>query len=141
MALRVPTVIGDATNPTASLKLDRTTTLALASITGVGIGVLAGVVGTNVVGPAFGLTLALTIGLVAAAIFTAYASAWGQWLVLVRFWLPLTGRLPWRLAAFLTDAHRRGVLRQNGATYQFRHLRLQEHLLNGPTAAAQADHH
>ncbi|MEV7028221.1 XRE family transcriptional regulator, partial [Kitasatospora sp. NPDC093558] len=61
----------------------------------------------------------------------AYAlgfTAWGQWIVLTRVWLPLTGRLPWNVAAFLDDAYRRGVLRQTGAVYQFRHLRLQYHL-------------
>ncbi|MEE1782231.1 helix-turn-helix domain-containing protein [Streptomyces sp. SP17BM10] len=61
----------------------------------------------------------------------AYAlgfTAWGQWIVLSRVWLPLTGRLPWNVAAFLDDAYRRGVLRQTGAVYQFRHLRLQYHL-------------
>jgi hypothetical protein len=30
--------------------------------------------------------------------------------------------------AFLDDAYRRGVLRQTGSAYQFRHARLQEHL-------------
>jgi hypothetical protein len=42
--------------------------------------------------------------------------------------LPLHGRLPWALTAFLDDASRRGVLRQVGAVYQFRHARLQAHL-------------
>ncbi|MQS16880.1 XRE family transcriptional regulator [Streptomyces kaniharaensis] len=55
-------------------------------------------------------------------------TAWGQWLILARVWLPLTGRLPWNVAAFLDDAYQRGVLRQTGAVYQFRHLRLQHHL-------------
>ncbi|MBM2615811.1 NACHT domain-containing protein [Actinoplanes sp. LDG1-06] len=45
-----------------------------------------------------------------------------------RFWLAASGRLPWRTMAFLSDAHRRGVLRQNGSIYQFRHLSLQETL-------------
>ncbi|MFE7661307.1 NACHT domain-containing protein [Streptomyces celluloflavus] len=61
----------------------------------------------------------------------AYAlslTAWGQWVSLSRIWLPLTGRLPWTVHAFLKDAHRRGVLRQSGAVYQFRHARLQDHL-------------
>jgi hypothetical protein len=48
-------------------------------------------------------------------------------LVLVRLWLPLTGQLPWRVMGFLEEAHRRGILRQVGAVYQFRHARLQEH--------------
>ena len=55
-------------------------------------------------------------------------TAWGRWLVLSRLWLPLTGRLPWDTAAFLDDAYQRGVLRQTGAVYQFRHIRLQHHL-------------
>jgi hypothetical protein len=32
------------------------------------------------------------------------------------------------LLTFLEDAYRRGVLRQSGAVYQFRHSLLQEHL-------------
>ncbi len=43
-----------------------------------------------------------------------------------RIWLALGGRLPWRTMTFLADASHRGVLRQAGATYQFRHVRLQE---------------
>ena len=38
------------------------------------------------------------------------------------------GGLPWRLLAFLEDAHRRGVLRRSGAYYRFRHAELQEYL-------------
>ncbi|WP_285640475.1 BTAD domain-containing putative transcriptional regulator [Lentzea sp. NBRC 102530] len=43
-------------------------------------------------------------------------------------WLAARGRVPWRFLTFLDDAHRRGVLRQVGAVYQFRHVRLQERL-------------
>jgi hypothetical protein len=50
---------------------------------------------------------------------------------LSRIWLPLTRRLPWRLIAFLDDACQQGVLRQAGAVYQFRHARLQDHLIGG----------
>lgn len=42
--------------------------------------------------------------------------------------LAFEGWLPWRLWRFLDDAHRRGVLRQAGAEYQFRHALLQDHL-------------
>lgn len=39
------------------------------------------------------------------------------------------GRLmPWRMMSFLLDAHRRGALRQVGAVYEFRHVRLRERL-------------
>ncbi|MFF1908486.1 helix-turn-helix domain-containing protein [Kitasatospora sp. NPDC058218] len=66
-------------------------------------------------------------------------TAWGQWLVLSRLWLPLTGRLPWHTVAFLDDAYHRGVLRQTGAVYQFRHERLQHHL--GRTFRQQHSHY
>ncbi|GAB3969139.1 NACHT domain-containing protein [Streptomyces sparsus] len=67
-------------------------------------------------------------GLGGASSYVLVFTAWGQWLTLSRVWLPLTGRLPWNTVAFLEDAYRRGVLRQTGAVYQFRHIRLQRHL-------------
>ncbi|MDX2934480.1 NACHT domain-containing protein [Streptomyces ipomoeae] len=49
--------------------------------------------------------------------------------VLIRLYLLLRWRLPWNVMAFLDDAHRhRGVLRQVGSVYQFRHVDLQRHL-------------
>jgi hypothetical protein len=67
---------------------------------------------------------ALFFGLVGG--FAETASAW-YWLTTCWFWI--RGRLPRRLMPFLEDAHRRGVLRQVGAVYQFRHSTLQERLL------------
>ncbi|WFE39277.1 NACHT domain-containing protein [Micromonospora sp. WMMD998] len=64
-------------------------------------------------------------------LFSAFGPA-SQRFAAVRLSYALRFRLPWRLMPFLIDAHRRGVLRQIGAVYQFRHLRLQNHL-------AQAD--
>ena len=45
---------------------------------------------------------------------------------------PQNPPLPWPLMAFLADAHQRGVLRQTGATYQFRHLEPQRRLATRP---------
>jgi hypothetical protein len=42
--------------------------------------------------------------------------------------LPLTVRLPWKLTGFLQDAYDRGILRQAGAVYEFRHHTLQTYL-------------
>ncbi|HEV2779373.1 MAG TPA: NACHT domain-containing protein [Actinophytocola sp.] len=72
--------------------------------------------------------VALGYGVAAGTLVAAGRSAWPNYfLALCR--LALTGRAPWPLMAFLSDAHsRRGVLRQNGATYQFRHLYLQRRL-------------
>ncbi|UQI45289.1 NACHT domain-containing protein [Streptomyces sp. HU2014] len=61
-----------------------------------------------------------------------YVTAWGRYMT-ARAWLAATGRLPWRLMGFLAEAHARGVLRQVGAVYQFRHARLQERLAAGGT--------
>ena len=73
-------------------------------------------------GLAYGITFGCAVGAV-----TMLPRAWGTYTV-NRTWLALRGQLPWRPMAFLTDAHRRGVLRQSGGVYQFRHARLQHHL-------------
>ncbi|SDC24189.1 helix-turn-helix domain-containing protein [Actinokineospora iranica] len=78
--------------------------------------------------PVFGVVLGLVGGLVAGLGYLLSMTAWGQWLVFARLCLPLAGRLPWAVSAFLDDAYRRGVLRRAGAVYQFRHARLQDHL-------------
>ncbi|MEU7468368.1 NACHT domain-containing protein [Streptomyces sp. NPDC044984] len=64
-------------------------------------------------------------------------SAWGR-LGAARIWLAVTGRAPWRLMGFLAEAHRRGVLRQSGAHYEFSHVLLQQRLA-GTTPSAAAD--
>ena len=78
-------------------------------------------------GFALGVTSGLASGLV-VGLGVGTLTAWGRWVVLVRVWLPLTGRLPWAVNAFLDDAYQRGVLRQVGAVYQFRHARLRDRL-------------
>ncbi|MFI9080036.1 NACHT domain-containing protein [Streptomyces sioyaensis] len=75
-------------------------------------------------GPLAGLVFGIEGGLGYALSVTV----WGQWAALARIWLPLTGRLPWAVLAFLDDACRRGVLRRAGAVYQFRDAQLQQHL-------------
>lgn len=52
--------------------------------------------------------------------------------MITRRWLALRRRLPWSLMGFLSDAHRRGVLRQAGAVYQFRHIEMQDRLASRP---------
>jgi hypothetical protein len=57
-----------------------------------------------------------------------FQAMWGSFL-LSRLWLGLAGRVPFRTMRFLHDAHvNRGVLRQVGAFYQFRHIELQRYL-------------
>ncbi|MFD8766537.1 NACHT domain-containing protein [Streptomyces mirabilis] len=77
-----------------------------------------------------------------AAAFTVPAaltqSPWADYL-LARSLLAARGLLPWRLEAFLADAHRRGVLRQVGSVYQFRHARLRDRLAWRKGAPAPED--
>ncbi len=115
------------TSPLHVLKLDRTASLAFGLAGGVSGGVMFALAG----GFVGGLTLALAGGFAggfAGGLMLGLTGAWGG-LLISRTWLALTGRLPWSLMQFLADAHRRGVLRQVGGVYQFRHARLQDRLV------------
>lgn len=110
--------------PRRSLAQDRSAALVRAALLAVGSALLLLAPPWNI---EFDLQIPcgllwLTLGPAALAL-----SAWGRWRT-ARLWCAATGKLPWRLMAFLDDAHSRGVLRQTGAVYQFRHLKLQERL-------------
>ncbi|BBC31686.1 hypothetical protein SGFS_029800 [Streptomyces graminofaciens] len=79
--------------------------------------------------PAAPTDVLLFIGgcVVAVILYGWGTTAWVRY-TQARVWLALRGRLPWRLQGFLEDAHRRGVLRQSGGVYQFRHLELRDRL-------------
>ena len=126
----VPGDLAQATTPQAVLARDRRATLTL--------GLIAGFIAGPVVGlevglhnrPAVGLAGGLSAGLVAALIYCTAETAW-PFYAPAKWWLALRRRLPWRLMSFLDDAHHRGVLRQAGAVYQFRHVELQHRLATG----------
>ncbi|WP_428934265.1 NACHT domain-containing protein [Streptomyces sp. ACT015] len=127
--LSVPSDLMRAAGPGSSLRTDRAASLSrggcvalLVAVVCVPVVLLPGDWGGLV---HLGTQLWLPLGTAALAL-----SAWGRFVV-ARVWLAATGRLPWRLMGFLEDAHRRGVLRRSGASYEFRHLRLQNHLAQG----------
>ncbi|MER5733459.1 helix-turn-helix domain-containing protein [Streptomyces sp. NPDC002138] len=136
----VPLDIASAATPVGLLASNRATVtrqvLALAPLLSIAIalcgslivGLLQGIVGPLNWSVLDGFFIGAVAGLGGAPAYALSFTAWGQWMVLSRFWLPLTGQLPWDMVAFLDDAYHRGVLRQTGAVYQFRHLRLQHHL-------------
>lgn len=110
----------DAPGPDRLLRTDRSVALTRALVVAV---------------PAFGLVLGLhqsdlVLALAAAAWLTAMAllCSASTWLAIATVPLALAGRLPWRPMRFLRDAHVRGVLRQVGGVYEFRHKLLAEHL-------------
>ena len=91
--------------------------------------IVAGLVLTLMVGIPVAVISGRWIGIAAGAGMgmSFGAAAWPSYSV-ARIWLALWRRLPWRLMSFLADAHKRGVLRQAGAVYQFRHTELQHRL-------------
>jgi hypothetical protein len=119
-------------NPVFLLAADRRNALVRSLLYAVTLGVgMALVHAVAATGEEPGIMVGAVFGVPFAAVVLLAGRAWGRWLVLSRTWLPLTGRLPWRLMEFLDDAHRRGILRQVGAVYQFRHARLQDQLARG----------
>lgn len=134
--LEAPLQSGSATRPKDLLNANRRRVAHRLTLWALVIGPLVGIVEGLWHGPLRGLQVGTVFGLEAAfGAGLAYGcglTAWGQWVALARIWLPLTRRLPWRLMAFLDDAHQREVLRQAGAVYQFRHASVQEHLTGPP---------
>lgn len=94
---------------------------------GIPTGLAVGLVGGFVAALVSGLASRLIPGLKGGLSFGG--SVW-CWFLVSRCWLALADKFPWRLMTFLDDAHQRGVLRQTGAVYQFRHARLQDRLAN-----------
>ncbi|MFE6029037.1 helix-turn-helix domain-containing protein [Streptomyces niveus] len=135
-----PMDITAAATPIRLLSVNRTAAgrqlLVLAPALGVGVvlcgyavvHLFQGLLGTLLWPLQGAVLLGATGGLGGAMAYVLAFTAWGQWLTLSRIWLPMTRRLPWDTVAFLEDAYQRGVLRQAGAVYQFRHIRLQRHL-------------
>jgi hypothetical protein len=130
--LEAPMDISVAASPADLLRSNRANVvflvliwaMVLGSIVGIVTSFTSGVLRSVEVGAVFGVEGAFMAGIG----YGLCVTAWGQWLALARIWLPLTGRLPWRLLAFLDDACQRGALRRTGAVYQFRHARLRERL-------------
>jgi RecA/RadA recombinase len=91
---------------------------------GVVIGLLAGLVNGVLAGLVFGLVAGLVVGLVAGI---GISQAWPTTLAAAQ--LAKRWHTPLYLMNFLDDAHERNVLRTVGPVYQFRHARLQDHLV------------
>ncbi|OLB74173.1 MAG: hypothetical protein AUI14_24200 [Actinobacteria bacterium 13_2_20CM_2_71_6] len=140
--LRTPTDTARSPGPRSALRADRAVVISWVVLVGLALGVAVGLLGTVLIGrrlTMWGLlvvagivfVLAFGIGAVIGLFLGMHSTAWGGFQV-ARCWLAVRGRLPWRLMDFLDDAHRRGVLRQAGAAYEFRHATIQDHLRAGP---------
>ena len=145
----LPGDLSVAPSPQTVLAVERRTALFFGLSTGVVAGLMAWVVAKvvatfgapeGVVGLVAGLVAGLMFGLVAGCCFGVITTqtAWPSYM-LARGWLAFRHHLPWSLMTFLSDAHQRGVLRQVGAVYQFRHIELQHRLANRDADKGQAD--
>ena len=74
-----------------------------------------------------GLGIGLSGGLVVGLCYGVYHAASPDFRIL-NWWLACQGKLPVRLWHFLDDAHQKTVLRQVGASFEFRHGILQDRL-------------
>lgn len=126
--LEAPIDSRSAFSPADLLNTNRRYVVFTLLVGGLVFGLVAGLINVFTAGSGLGLTAGLETAIGLALGYWFSLTAWGQWVALARIWLPLTGRLPWALSAFLDDACRRGVLRQVGAIHQFRHPRLQNRL-------------
>jgi hypothetical protein len=138
-AFGVPVQPTETISPAELIGTDRVTTLRLGLMIGIGGATILWLTLWLTFEPAFGLPFGtvfppavwlpgwLLVAGAGALLWILCVTVWGRWLI-ARTWLSLTGRLPWPIMTFLADAHQRGILRQAGGVYQFRHARLQDHL-------------
>jgi len=111
------------------LKRDRRTGFIYAVAAGVGAGIALGALFGSFRGAWAGAWIGISSMILCGVLALSDIAAWPYYET-ARIWLVLHGRLPWPLMDFLADAHKRGVLRQAGAVYQFRHIELQHRLAN-----------
>ncbi len=121
-----PLDISSAVSPPVVLARDRKAAIVAAALAGAGFGAAAGLLVGEWAGVVAGVVTGVAVGVV-AGIYNSFTAAWPFYKI-AQILLVLRGRLPWPLMSFLADAHRRGVLRQVGANYQFRHFELQHRL-------------
>jgi NACHT domain-containing protein len=117
-AFTAPVDVARASSPIATLRSER----RISIITGAFIGFLIGALYSIADGATHGL-----IGFAAGIIGGLSGILCGHWggFLLARVVLSIREKTPLRLMLFWDIAHKRGVLRQSGASYQFRHSLLQ----------------
>ena len=125
MLLSAPPSLTEMSSPLLVLQKDRRAAIVRALYQGIGVSVLTASMWIPYGQARWLATIPLLIAV--AFVCTILRSSYGAWLVR-RIGFMAFGWLPRRCLSFLEDAHARGVLRQSGGVYQFRHGRLQARL-------------
>jgi hypothetical protein len=137
-----PGDLAGVTSPGAMLARDRQAALLFllggGLAVGLPVGLVAGLGSGHGIGKVALEVTALGFGLGCLLALNMAQTAWPSYM-LTRGRLAFHHHLPWSLMSFLADAHQRGVLRQVGAVYQFRHIELQHRLANRDTDKEEAN--
>jgi Pentapeptide repeats (8 copies)/NACHT domain len=125
--------IDKSVSPEIVFRNDRRVAIAAWLVTGSLPGLLLGslfyALGSLREGLAIGLWITAFFGSICATLVARW-----PFYCFAHVWLAFKRHVPWSFMEFLADAHQRGILRQTGAVYQFRHIELQ-HRLGGYTRA------
>lgn len=124
-----PAATTTAVSPKSLFTSDRLGCLVVGGTAGSAFGILYSLA----LGPAVGILAA--VGLFVSITLTV--SLWGTFCV-ARVWLAFSRGTPLGIMSFLHEAHERGILRQVGGAYQFRHDRLQQQLAEVPAEIVKA---
>lgn len=122
-----PASLDTSTNPRLAMTRDRTATLVRT--------IWMGIAGSTALILVFN-SAKIVVALLIIMPWWPLSGAWVNY-TLARIWFTLSGKAPWRVLDFLEDAHQRGVLRQVGAAYEFRHQRLQEYLTSAKSTQSK----
>lgn len=114
----------EVASPSQLLRLDRSAALARVILYAV-VAIVLFLLTLSFDGNANSLSWLFALPIIGGLMLLASAS--GAWLVCCVV-LSMRRLLPLRIMSFLKEAHRRGVLRQAGGAYQFRHVFLQDRL-------------
>ena len=125
LSFSAPLDVSGSVSPGEALRLDRQATLLYVFMKRASRAIVLWLFFAPVIALAYGLYAVanLLCRIVLGAVGTA-----SECFSDARIWLACTRRMPWRTMAFLIDAHQLAVLRQAGAVYEFRHIRLQQQL-------------
>ena len=150
-----PSRMGWASTPRSTYKATRALTVIQICVAGLVGGLLGGLVGGLLgglrggpmsglgigLGAGIGMKIGLGVGLVIGLVGGLGQISSGAWLsyTLTSCRLAAAGKLPLRLMDFLDDAHRLGLLRTTGPTYQFRHAEFHDHLIRTSSSRTETD--
>lgn len=140
--IRVPLATDGSATPESSLAADRRYAATLALIPATALMMLQSLLGApqivffgswrNVLAGAHAAGWMMLAMALIGSVLGFSTTSWGYFTA-ARLGLFMRKRLPLRTMAFLTEAHRLGILRRVGPVYQFRHALLQDHLAARPT--------